>query len=317
MAEPDTTITTPDVTTDTTNVDDSASGKQTGSESSLSTWAGDYVTDMLGKGWGLSDADYEAYTGPLTAGESDLQTKAFQGVAGLTLPTDQMGGFTPGTFDATAAQQYMNPYLQAALNPQIEEAKRQAQIQQLQNAAGLTKAGAYGGTRQAVMDAESQRNLLSNLANITGQGYSQAYDRAAQQFNTEQQTAQAAQSLTNQFGLAGLQAMAELGAAQRGIATEGVEADYAQFEEERDFPYKQVQYMQSLLQGLPLAAQNYSYEQPNALSELMGIASGSGDIFDFLTDLYGKFTDDAPDTGTAISESSGTADDVNNEGGLE
>ena len=25
-------------------------GKQTGSESSLSNWAGDYVTDMLGKG---------------------------------------------------------------------------------------------------------------------------------------------------------------------------------------------------------------------------------------------------------------------------
>jgi len=305
---------TPDVTTDTSTVGDSASGKQTGTESSLSTWAGDYVTDMLGKGWGLSDAPYEAYEGPLTAGESDLQTQAFQGVAGLTLPTDKMGGFTPGTFDATTAQQYMNPYLQAALDPQIAEAKRQAQIQQLQNAAMLTKAGAYGGTRQAVMDAESQRNLLSNLANITGQGYSQAYDRAAQQFNTEQQAAQAAQALTNQFGLAGLQALADLGGVQRGIEAEGVEADYAQFEEERDFPYKQVQYMQSLLQGLPLAAQNYSYEQPNALAELMGIASGSGDIFDFLTDLYGQFTDDGgTDTGTGT----GTTPEADEIGGIE
>ena len=278
MAE-DITGTVPDAATDTT---DPNLGKQTGTESSLSSWAGDYVTDMLGKGWGLSDSDYEAYTGPLTAGESDLQTKAFQGVAGLTLPTDQMGGFTPGTFDATAAQRYMNPYLQAALDPQIEEAKRQAQIQQLQNAAGLTKAGAYGGTRQAVMDAESQRNLLSNLANITGQGYSQAYDRAAQQFNTEQQAAQAAQALTNQFGLAGLQAMSDLGATQRGIEAEGVAADYAQFEEERDFPYKQVQYMQSLLQGLPIQAQSYSYQEPGALGNLLGMTGGISQLYDIL-----------------------------------
>ena len=62
-------------------------GKQTGIESSLSTYAGPYVTGMLGKGQALADLPYEPYEGPLTAGASDLQTDAFTGIAGLTVPT--------------------------------------------------------------------------------------------------------------------------------------------------------------------------------------------------------------------------------------
>ena len=251
-------------------------GKQTGRESSLSNWAGDYVTDMLGKGQALANQPYQAYTGPLSAGQSTAQQAAFQGVGNLSVPTEQMGaaGFQPQKFTAQAAQDYMNPYLQSALNPQIEEARRQAQITRLGDANRLTQAGAYGGSRQAIMESELNRNLGQNLANITGQGYQTAYDKAMQQFNTEQSAAQQAQNLTNQYGLQALQNQANLGAQERAIQAEGIAADIAQFEEERDFPYKQTQYQQSLLQGLPLAAQSYSYAKPSQLSELLGGSSG-------------------------------------------
>jgi hypothetical protein len=256
-------------------------GKQTGSESSLSNWAGDYVTDMLGKGQALANQPYQAYTGPLSAGQSTAQQAAFQGVGNLSVPTGQMGaaGFQPQKFTAQAAQDYMNPYLQSALNPQIEEARRQAQITRLGDANRLTQAGAYGGSRQAIMESELNRSLGQNLANITGQGYQTAYDKAMQQFNTEQSAAQQAQNLTNQYGLQALQNQANLGAQERAIQAEGIAADIAQFEEERDFPYKQTQYQQSLLQGLPLAAQSYSYAKPSQLSELLG---GSGGLMGLL-----------------------------------
>jgi hypothetical protein len=255
-------------------------GTQTGTESSLSNWAGDYVTGMLGKGQALANQPYQAYGGPLTAGQSTAQQSAFQGVAGLAVPTGQMGagGFQPQQFTAQAAQNYMNPYLQAALNPQIEEARRQAQITRLGDANRLTQAGAYGGSRQAIMESELNRNLGQNLANITGQGYQTAYDKAMQQFNTEQSAAQQAQNLTNQYGLQALQNQANLGAQERAIQQEGITADIAQFEEERDFPYKQVQYQQSLLQGLPIAAQAYSYAAPSKLSELLNSAGGIGNF---------------------------------------
>jgi hypothetical protein len=243
-----------------TGIDPSV-GEYAGKESSLSNWAGDYVTDMLGRGKALGNQAYQAYTGPLSAGESGLQQQAFTGIGALQAPT----GMGVNTFGTQQAQDYMNPYLMASVNPQIEEARRQNEIDRVANAGRMTQAGAYGGSRQALMDMEGQRNLQSNIANITGQGYAQAYDRGLAQFNAEQ-------AARNQYGFDVLNRQEAAGATQRGIASEGLAADYSQFSEERDFPYKQVQYMQSLLQGLPLESQSVSYNAPSKAAQLEATA---------------------------------------------
>ena len=276
-------------------------GNAVGKESSLSNWAGDYVTSMLGKGAALGNEGYNAYTGPLTAGTSDFQNAAFEGLGNLSLPTDQMGvtGYTPQAFTGANVQQYMNPYLQQSLNPQLEEARRQAAITANQNANKF--AGAYGGSAQALYNAEADRNLGQNLGAITGQGYADAYDKAMGQFNTSQDRAMVGQDKTNLYGMTGLAALADMGAVQRGIESEGITADKLQFEEERDFPYKQVQYMQSLLQGLPIAAQSYNYEEPSYLNK---IASDAGDFESFLKSLFGGGfapTTPPPATGTGTA----------------
>ena len=237
---------------------------------------------MLGKGAALADEGYNAYMGPLTAGTSELQDKAFAGLGSLTLPTDTMGvgGYEQQQFTGDVAQQYMNPYLQASLDPQLEEARRQAGITAAQNANKF--AGAYGGSAQALFNAEANRNLGQNLSAITGQGYADAYDRGLNQFNTAQDRAMTAQDKVNLYGTEGLAALANMGATQRGIESEGITADRLQFEEERDFPYKQVQYMQSLLQGLPIEAQSYSYAQPSKLSNILGTSGGMMELYDTL-----------------------------------
>jgi len=265
-----------------TTTPDPTVGLQTGTESNLSNWAGPYVTEMLGRGQAVASQDYQGYGGPLTAGTSALQNQAFQGLANLAIPTEQMQAFTPTQFSATDAQRLMNPYLQSALNPQIEEARRQSQIENLANRTAATRAGAFGGSRGALMESENQRNLLQNLANITGTGYSKAYDQALQQFNTEQNLFRGATKDAQDYGLAALQRQADMGATQRAIESEGIAADKAQFEEERDYPYKQVQYMQSLLQGLPVQAQAYTYSQPSALSEFMTGAGGLQQLYKML-----------------------------------
>jgi len=272
--------TTTDTTADALSGITGDAGQVAGTESSLSNWAGDYVTDMLGRGWAMADEGYQSYTGPLAAGESQLQSQAFQGLANLAMPTMDQMTFTPGSFtDQGVAQQYMNPYVDQALQPQLDEVRRQAQLQQNINNAQFAKAGAYGGSRQAVMEAENQRNMMQQMANLIGQGYQNAYTQGANQFNTEQGLGLNAATQTGQFGLAGLNALSNLGAQQRDIEQQGYTADYEQFQEERDFPYKQVQYMQSLLQGLPLAAQSTSYTQPSALSSLLSSAGGIRDLY--------------------------------------
>lgn len=271
---------------------------KTGAESGLATYAGDYVTDMLGKGQALGSEAYNAYMGPLTAGASDLQSQAFEGLGSLSLPTDTMGvaGYTPQDFTGANVQQYMNPYLQASLNPQLEEARRQAGITAAQNANKF--AGAYGGSAQALYNAEADRNLAQNLSAITGQGYADAYDRGLSQFNTAQDREMTAQDRINQYGISGLQGLADMGAVQRGIESEGITADRLQFEEERDFPYKQVQYMQSLLQGLPIGAQTVQYEEPGFL-EKMG--TGASDVMALYESLFGGST---PAATTSTTETS-------------
>ena len=253
-------------------------GNVAGTESSLSNWAGDYVTDMLGQGKALGNQAYQGYEGPLSAGTNTLQDQSFTGIGGLQAPTG-MGAFTPQTFGAEQAEQYMNPYLMQSLNPQLDEARRQSEIDRVANAGRMTQAGAFGGSRQALMDIENTRNLQSNLADITGQGYASAYDRAQQQFNTEQGLGMQAQNASNQYGFDVLNRQGIAGAEQRGIESEGMAADYAQFKEERDYPYKQVQYMQSLLQGLPLEAQTTSYNAPSDAAQLAGTMQTIEDIY--------------------------------------
>jgi hypothetical protein len=270
--------------TQETDTGTSIVGQETGRESSLSNWAGPYVTSMLGKGAALSNEPYQGYSGPLTAGESNLQNQAFQGIAGLTVPIEQIGNYQPQSFTQQGtAQQYMNPYINAALQPQLDELRRQTEKSRVEQAGRLTQAGAYGGSRQALADVELTRAMLANMANVTGQGYNQAFQQAQGQFNTEQQQGQQSQNLANQFGMQALTNQIQAGQLQRNIEQEGITADRLQFEEERDFPYKQVQYQQSLLQDLPIAAQSYQYAQPSALSDFL---SGSNGVYDLLSKVF-------------------------------
>ena len=259
-------------------LDDPNVGQVTGKESSLSSYVGPYVTEMLGRGQALASQPYQEFQGPLTADVAPLQQKAFEGIAALETPT--MGAFTPTTFGAEQAQQYMNPYLMTALQPQIDEARRQAEIQRVADAGRLTRAGAFGGSRQAVMEAEGRRGLADRIARITGEGYRDAFNRAQQQFNVEQEREKAAQQMANQYGFEVLGGLGAAGAKQRAMEQQGLSADIAAFEEERDFPYKQVQYMQSLLQGLPLQAQSYTYSQPSRFAEIVRGAGSLGGLFE-------------------------------------
>ena len=251
-----------------TTVGSTGVGAETGYQESLSPWASEYVTGMLGKGQALAASPYQAYPGALTAGASGLQTQGFGGLGSLALPgASAAGSFTgaayqPGT-DATAAdasvvQQYMNPYIQAALQPQIAAMARQNQIAKNEMQSQYSKAGAFGGGRQAVAGAELDRGYLDRAATVTGQGYKDAYDRASELFGEERR-----------YGLDALAAQLEGGEQQRAITQEGVLADIGQFEDERDYDRIQTQYMQSLLQGLPIEAMSRDIIEPSGMSNIL------------------------------------------------
>ena len=263
----------------------------TSKTSTLSPWAGDYITNFLGQGAALANAPQQIYGGPLTAGASDLQQQGFAGLSEVAKSGFQPNTFTSGTFGTAQANQYMNPYLTAALQPQIDEARRQSQITQQQNAAKMTGAGAFGGSRGAIMDAETQRSLGANLANITGAGYNTAYDKAMAQFNAEQnrgldtqRATEASRQYSADYGLKSLQDLMQAGATQRGIEQEGITADKTQFEQQQAYPFNMVEFQRKLVEGLPTGASTTSVNQ-DTISKLQTDIAGLASLYKTLANL--------------------------------
>ena len=294
----------------------------------LSPYIGDYVagpSGYLSKAWGLGDKPYEAYQGPLTAGVSPLQQQALGDYSKLQVPGamgqaaatagDVAGkfggmGYSPvgETFGAQQAMNYMNPYLQAALDPQLKELTRQSDIARMSDAARLSQAGAFGGSRQAIMESEGRRNLLGKQSDVLGQGYATAYDKAMQQFNADQARkigeaqygtdfglkalqgqlgAAQTQSQLGQAefgaGLEGLAAQMRAGDVQRGAEKESVEAGIRQFQEAQRYPYEQLKFQQSMIQGLPVSTSTTT-PTTSMFSDLLG---GVGGLLGLYKDLSG------------------------------
>lgn len=270
-------------TTGTTGTAGSALGAGGGtSTAGLADWSAPYITDYLGKAQALSNQPYQTYQGPLTAGASELQTQAFQGIGGLTVPNQ--GQYTPvgGSFtDTGVSAQYMNPYLQQALDPQMKELQRQADIQRVADAGRLTQAGAFGGSRQAIMESEGRRNLLDKQSNVLGQGYASAFDKAMAQYNAEQNRNVNESQFGADYGLRGLAAeqgvfkdMLGAGQVQRGIESEGIAADLGEFNTQRDFPYKQVQFQRDMISGLPTGSVTNTPAQLSGVAQLISSVGG-------------------------------------------
>jgi len=100
-----------------------------------------------------------------------------------------------------SAEAYMSPYMQNVVDIQQREAQRQADIARTGRGAQAVGAGAFGGSRQAIMDAEAARNLALQKGDIQATGQQAAYQQAQQQFNAEQQARLQAQLANQQAGL--------------------------------------------------------------------------------------------------------------------
>ena len=115
-------------------------------------------------------------SGDQVAQFTDLQKHAFAGAKDLsydpysTAAAQGLQSLSGQTFDQNAAQQYMNPYMQNVVDIQKREAQRQSGIQGTQQQSGAASAGALGGSRDAIMRAERERNLGQQMNDIQAQG---------------------------------------------------------------------------------------------------------------------------------------------------
>jgi hypothetical protein len=215
-------------------------------------------------------------------------------VANRALGT-QFDPYATGQFGAQAGQ-YMDPYMQNVVNIQQREAQRQADIASTQRGAQAVKSGAFGGSRQAIMDAEAARNLAMQQGDIQARGLQDAFSRGQQQFNTEQQLREQSRQYGAGLGLQGLQAALQgagqlgalgqqefgqqrdilglqnqFGAQQQAQQQALINAQAQNFAAQQRYPYQQLEFMSNILRGTPMGTVQSLYAaQPNPLSQLVG-----------------------------------------------
>ena len=265
---------------------------------------------------------YSTNPADYVAGFSPLQQYAQSGVANLNLPTNyglatgqtlgtgmQIGALAPqmGMAGANYGMQatspaainaYMNPYLSSSLAPQLAEARRQYDITGQQQQSAATRAGAFGGSREALMAAENRRNMNQQMNQLIGQGYNQAFNQAqqAQQFGANlglqgQQAQMAAlqaqlggagqlgqlgaQQLAAQQGILGAQAQA--GALQQQNQQQIINQAIQNYATAQQYPYMQLGTLNAMLRGLPMnqmTTQTYQ-AAPSMISQLGGLGSAA------------------------------------------
>lgn len=272
----------------------------------LPEWAKPYAKDILSKGQALTDVNqnpYQTYGAPRVAGFSPMEEQAFSGAANLgpaqaglagqgIAAGASLGAMNTGRFGTRQAEQYMNPYLESALAPQLELMRRQQGAQAQQMAGQATLAGAFGGSRYGL--AQAQQNLGNQLAqqNLVGQGYNTAYQNAMNQFNADQarrlQGMQTALQGAGQLGQLGQQQFgqqaqtlgiqSQFGGQQRALEQQGLDLAYQDFLNQQNYPYRQLGFMSDLLKGTPTgqsSVTNMYQAPPSIMGQLGGIGLGA------------------------------------------
>ena len=285
--------------------------------SDLPDWAKPYAKETLGKAQALTDINqnpYQTYGGEKVAGFQPLQQQSFEGAAGMQ-PSQlgQFGGrlagaatmgalgtdydpYRMGEFTSGRAAQYMNPFVEQAMEPQLREAQRSSEMQRAADQAQATRAGAFGGSRQAIVEAERQRNLGTQLGDIRAKGYMSAFDQAQQNFAREQQLREQSRQYGAGLGLQGLQTALQgagqlgqlggqqfqqamdvnklqnlYGTQQQQLEQQKLTQGYQDFMNQQRYPYQQVEFMSNILRGTPMGTVQTLYGQPvSPLSQLAG-----------------------------------------------
>ena len=246
--------------------------------------------------------------GQIGTGTNMVSNSVNQGAAtgnaamGLSNQLSQAGGnYAAQATDPNSVAAYMSPYMQNVVDMQKASALRDFDIQQQSRNADASRNAAFGGSRQAIVDAEAQRNLGFQTQQLEATGLQNAFQNAqqAQQFAAQQnlqglqgglqgiQTAQQGYGM----GLQGASTLGNLGAqqlsSQENIANLQNQFGQQQTQRQQDiinnainnyamqqqYPMQQLGMYNALLRGyaVPTSAATTYQSAPSGMSQMAGL----------------------------------------------
>ena len=239
-----------------------------------------FVKDVLTQGQAEFEREQEegfqpfpgpqiAEFGPEQLAAQELGRRQFTGLAGTALADPRtyyqpalsataLGTAEIGTEDI---QRRMDPFLQNVVDIAKREAIRDEEAAVQGRAAQAVGAGSFGGTRQALVESEAERNLAERLGDIQARGLSSAFQNA--QLAAEQQRQRemtggrqfaALGDITGTRARSDLSGLAGIGEIQQQREQQALDLARREFLEEQAFPQRSLQRYASLIRGFPLDA---------------------------------------------------------------
>jgi len=208
-----------------------------------------------------------ATTGPDFFGMGVGALQGAQSAIGNAMATSAQ---TTGAYDPQSYQAFMNPFQQEVIDRYTQEMQRQFDITGQRRKADAISAGAFGGGREGVLEAEAQRGfqqqLGTGIAGLLSSGFQTAQQQAQQAFENQRKAQQAQAGLTlaggelgtgigQLFGTFGVQApttqanlaaqLSQLGVTETAAQQQAFQNQMAQFRQ----PYDQLTFQAGLLGG--------------------------------------------------------------------
>ena len=268
----------------------------------LPEYAQPYFTRLLGRTEYESLNPYRTYTGQRLAERSPLaeQVAARQTALGLAGAPREMAEASqlartsvvnPQRFDSGIASMYMNPFQRLVTDVEKREAQRASDISGEQIESRAAQSGGLGGYREAILQAERERNLGQRLGDIEARGQRDAFSQAQQQFerdranqlNAARQQLASAEFLGRQAPMQQRLAFDRLKEAQqaqeigRNFQQAGLDMAYKDFLNQIAYPRQQLGFYGQILQGLPVTpgTQVSQYAPtPTGTQQLLGLGLG-------------------------------------------
>ena len=281
----------------------------------LPEYAQPYFTRLLGRTEYESLNPYRTYTGQRLAERSPLaeQVAARQTALGLAGAPREMAEASqlartsvvnPQRFDSGIASMYMNPFQRLVTDVEKREAQRASDISGEQIESRAAQSGGLGGYREAILQAERERNLGQRLGDIEARGQRDAFSQAQQQFERDRanqlsaarQQLASAEFLGRQAPMQQRLAFDRLKAAQeaqeigRNFRQAGLDIGYKDFLNQIAYPRQQLGFYGQILQGLPVTpgTQVSQYApSPSGTQQLLGLGLGGLGLYRALQGGFG------------------------------
>ena len=240
----------------------------------------------------VANSPYQPYPGPRLADFTPDQSNAFD------LTRANVGSYIPGMYNAFTAlgrsaqtfpeanlSGYLNPYSQAVTDIAAREAQRTWDVNRQQINDAAVKAGAFGGSRHGIAEAEGQRNVNQQLSDIYLKGGESAFRNAAQLFNADADRLLKAGTqygtlagMGQAYGLKDAAALQAVGEAQQQQGQKSLDLAYQNFTQQRDYPREQVNWLSNIIKGTSLPSGSTTtgqqlVPQSSPLAQVAGLAT--------------------------------------------